>query len=160
VPEENKPIQFTNLSANANNYIWNFGDGSSSTDVNPNYQYKRTGHYLVCLIARTSEGCTDTVCKYVDAEIRTAVGVPSAFSPNHDGHNDILYVRGAGIETMNLKIFDRWGKMIFESNSVNDGWDGTYKGKDQGVNIYAYLLNVTFIDGTSQQLKGNITLLR
>lgn len=160
IPIANTPIQFTNLSTNASIYGWNFGDGNGSIDVNPSHFYKRTGHYQVCLTARNTSGCADTVCKYVDAEIHTAVDIPTGFSPNGDGNNDILYVRGGAIETMNLKIFNRWGEMVFESNSLDSGWDGTYKGKPQEMDAYVYILNVTFVDGTSAQKKGNVTLLR
>ena len=88
------------------------------------------------------------------------VDVPTGFSPNGDGVNDVLYVRGAAIDKMSFKIFNRWGQKIFESNDVNVGWDGTYNGKLQEMEVYAYVLDVVFIDGSTTQKKGNITLLR
>jgi len=160
IPVPNTPIQFTNLSKNADLYDWAFGDGKGSADVNPSHFYRKTGHYLVCLTARSTEGCADTVCKYVDAEIYTAADIPTGFSPNGDGNNDVLYVRGGAIETMDLKIFNRWGQLIFESTDLERGWDGTYQGKPQPMDAYAFVLNVTFVDGTSMQKKGNVTLLR
>jgi gliding motility-associated-like protein len=153
-------VQFTNLSQNASTYLWTFGDGGTSTVTDPSHFYKKTGTYTVCLVARTTEGCTDTVCKTVEADIHTAVDIPTGFSPNGDGNNDVLYVRGGAIETMNLKIFNRWGEMVFESSDLAVGWDGTYKGKPQEMDAYAYVLDVTFVDGTSARKKGNVTLLR
>jgi gliding motility-associated-like protein len=86
--------------------------------------------------------------------------LPTAFSPNGDGKNDILFVRGAGVQSMNLKIYNRWGQLVFESNSLDVGWDGTYKGKKQEMEAYAYVLNVTFTDETTLYKRGNVTLLR
>jgi gliding motility-associated-like protein len=101
----------------------------------------------------------------VEADILTRAELPTAFSPNGDGNNDRFYVRGGGIEKSDLKIFNRWGQLVFESvdapaNEEAYGWDGTYKGKDQEMEVYAYVLNVTYIDGTTAQRKGNVTLLR
>jgi gliding motility-associated-like protein len=61
---------------------------------------------------------------------------------------------------MNLKIYNRWGQLVFETNSQDIGWDGKYNGEPQPIEAYGYVLNVSFIDGTSKLLKGNITLLR
>ena len=61
---------------------------------------------------------------------------------------------------MDLKIYNRWGQLVFESHDIKNGWDGTFKGKPQEVEAYDYVLNVTFIDETTLSKKGNITLLR
>lgn len=165
IPVPNTPISFTNASRNATDYNWSFGDGTGSTDVNPSHLYRRSGSYTVCLEARNKQGCTDTVCKKVEADVQTRVELPTAFSPNGDNANDRFYVRGGGIETLDLKIFNRFGQLVFEAVNVpaNDeayGWDGTYNGKDQEMDAYAFVLNVTYIDGTTAQRKGNVTLLR
>ena len=86
--------------------------------------------------------------------------MPTGFSPNGDGNNDVLYVRGYGIETMSLKIFNRWGELIFETINQDIGWDGTYKGKPQEMEAYAYVLDVVFGDGSKVRKQGNVTLLR
>lgn len=160
VPITNEPYSFTNTSQNAALYNWNFGDGTGSQENNPSHFYKRTGEYIVCLIASNKEGCTDTICKPILADVRPLADIPNAFSPNGDGKNDILYVRGAAIQTVNLKIYNRWGQMVFETNDMNIGWDGTYKGKPQEMEAYAYVLHVTFVDETTFYKRGNISLLR
>jgi gliding motility-associated-like protein len=160
IPVSNTPVKFTNKSTNADYYVWSFGDGSGSSEVHPSHLYRQTNTYKVCLEAKTAEGCADTVCKMVQADVRTAIDLPSAFSPNGDGSNDILFVRGGAVETVLLKIFNRWGELVFETNSMEKGWDGTYKGKPQEMDAYAYVLYATFIDGTNAQKKGNVTLLR
>jgi gliding motility-associated-like protein len=159
-PIANEPISFTNRSQNATSYIWSFGDGTGSSDVHPKHMYKKTAQYLVCLVAKDAQGCVDTVCKRVDALIIPAVDVPTAFSPNADGKNDILFIYGAAIETVHLKIYNRWGQMVFETKSMERGWDGTYNGKPQEMDSYAYTLVATFFDGTSASKDGNVTLLR
>ncbi len=160
IPVANTPIKFTNRSQNADLYNWTFGDGSGSTDVDPNHLYRKTGEFRVCLIARTLEGCADSICKTVEADVHTAIDVPTAFTPNGDGSNDIFFVRGGAVETMNVKVYNRWGEMVFESNSLEQGWDGIYKGKPQEMDAYAYVLHATFIDGSATQKQGNVTLIR
>ena len=86
---------------------------------------------------------------------------PKAFSPNGDGSNDVLYVRGYGVTEMEFKVFNRWGELVFESNSLDVGWDGTYKDKGQEMEVYIYTLQARFLDGTQTGIrKGNVTLLR
>lgn len=159
-PIPNKPIQFSNASNNATTYTWTFGDGETSSETSPGHLYKKTGSYRVCLIASNGTSCTDSVCKTVQADVRTAIGVASAFSPNGDGVNDVLLVHGAAVESMNLKIFNRWGQKVFETSDMERGWDGTFKGQAQEMETYAYLLIATFIDGSTTQQKGNINLIR
>ena len=114
----------------------------------------------MCLVARSAQGCLDTVCKTVYSDIAPLAALPTAFSPNGDGSNDILFVRSGAIETMSLKIFNRWGELVFETNNPDQGWDGKYKGREQETDAYGYVLLATFIDGTSLQKQGNVTLLR
>jgi gliding motility-associated-like protein len=160
VATPNVQTVFTNQSVNAIRYLWNFGDSSTSTDKDPTHQYNRTGTYKACLDAYNTSNCPSEICKMVPADVEPRVGLPTAFSPNGDKENDILYVRGAAIATLDLKIFNRWGQLVFETTSQEHGWDGTYNGQPQPIEAYAYVLNVTFIDGTSKLLKGNVTLLR
>ncbi len=161
IPVTNEPINFTNLSQRATSWVWDFGDNTFTTLETPQPKfYRRTGSYRVCLQALNKVGCADTICKYVDADVYPLADIPKAFSPNGDGENDILYVRGAGIETIDLKIFNRWGELVFESTDISIGWDGKYKGTETPVEAYGYVLNVTFVDGTTFYKKGNVTLLR
>jgi len=159
-PEANTPTSFKNLSINATRYAWDFGDGSGSADVDPVHQYNKTGSYNTCLTAYNAIGCSSKLCKSVSADVVPIVGLPSAFSPNGDGGNEVLYVRGAAIATLDLRIYNRWGQLVFETRSQSVGWDGTFNGQPQPMDAYAYVLNVNFIDGSSKTLKGNITLLR
>lgn len=158
--QENTPTQFTNNSTGAVSYKWNFGDGDSSTQVNPIHQYNATGDFTVCLVAINEFGCTDTVCQVVPALINPGVDVPNAFTPNGDGINDRVYVRGFGISKMNFRIYNRQGLLVFQSLTTSIGWDGKYKGVLQPMDAYAYTLEIEFFDRTRVTKKGDITLLR
>jgi gliding motility-associated-like protein len=92
--------------------------------------------------------------------VSPVIYVPNIFSPNGDGQNDNLYVRGQGIKTLNFVIFDRWGEKIFETTDQSIFWDGKFKGKDMPVGVYAYLLKATMNDGQKVDKKGNISLVR
>ncbi|MGZ2370863.1 T9SS type B sorting domain-containing protein [Ancylomarina sp. YFZ004] len=87
------------------------------------------------------------------------VGFPSGFTPNGDGNNDVLYVRGNNIKSVAFIIYNRGGQQIFQSNRLEIGWDGTYKGQLQRMDAYVYYLNVTFDNGTSVQKRGEVTLV-
>lgn len=160
VGEPNQPFFFTNQSLNANSYLWDFGDSRTSTETNPSHEYNRSGNYNVCLTATNNFNCSDKICKTLQATVYPVVDVPSGFSPNNDGKNDILRIRGYGIERVNLQIFNRWGEKVFETNEMDKGWDGTYKGVLQEMDAFGYILTADFVDGTSTKKQGNITLVR
>ncbi|MBW8685417.1 DUF7948 domain-containing protein [Chitinophaga rhizophila] len=160
-PTENTPTTFSNQSSpDAISFSWEFGDGLGSTEVNPVHQYNRTGVYDVYLVSTNSAGCTDTAHKQVSAIVIPLFDIPSAFSPNRDGVNDVFLVRGFGIARFNMKIYNRWGQMVFETNDALIGWDGSFKGSIQPMDAYAFVINVEFSDGTSATKNGSVTLLR
>lgn len=160
LPETNVPTSFFNQSQNAVRYVWSFGDNTGSTEVNPVHAYNRTGTYEVCLTAYNAQGCSDRYCRTISADILPLADVPTAFSPNGDGANDVLYVRGYSIQSLDFRVFNRWGEQVFETQNQSVGWDGTYKGKPQEMDAYAFTLQVTFYDGTTMHKQGNVTLLR
>jgi gliding motility-associated-like protein len=159
-PEPNTVNHFTNLSTGATKYLWDFGDGTTGTNKDELHIYDKDGTYTVCLTATNEYGCRDTTCKSVRGIVIPLVDVPSGFSPNGDGINDIVYVKGYGIEKMTFRIFNRWGEKVFESTEKAKGWDGRYKGVMQEMEAYAYTLSVEFFDGTKTNKNGNITLLK
>ncbi|MEZ5046645.1 MAG: PKD domain-containing protein [Chitinophagaceae bacterium] len=159
-PQVNTPTTFTNTSVGATSYLWDFGDGATSTKKDEVHAYNKDGEYNVCLTAWNVYGCPDTVCKKVRGLVVPLVDVPTGFSPNGDGINDFVYVKGYGIEKMTFRIYNRWGQKVFESTDKAIGWDGRYKGQMQEMEVYAYTLSVDFFDGTSTFKKGNITLLK
>ncbi|MEO9022624.1 MAG: PKD domain-containing protein [Ginsengibacter sp.] len=159
-PQENMATSFTNQSIGATHYIWQFGDGDSSLEKNPQHIFNATGTFNVCLTAINDAGCSDDTCMQVQALIRPLVDVPSAFTPGKFGVNGSIRVAGFGIKEMHWSIYNRWGQKIFETNSFKSSWDGTFKGKLQPMDAYAYTLDVVFSDGTKARKTGDITLIR
>jgi gliding motility-associated-like protein len=86
--------------------------------------------------------------------------VPNAFSPNNDGSNDVLYVRGHCLETLTFMVFNRWGQKVFETTSKDIGWDGTFKGDLMNSGVFVYRLEGKDYKGKGYSMKGNVTLIR
>lgn len=162
-PVANVPLVFTNASQGGVSYLWNFGDGDTVVKNTPDtvmHLYIATDSFPVCLVTTNEYGCTDTVCHTVASLIHPLLDVPNAFTPGRFGQNAILKVMGFGILHMDFRIYNRWGKMVFESDNPNVGWDGTYLGVSQPMDVYAYTLEAQFSDGKRVSKKGDITLVR
>ena len=163
-PKENTPFDFTNASIGGTHYKWIFGDGTVletvSEDTVVSHLYNVGQTYNVCLVAYNDNGCSDTTCQSVTPIVVPLVDVPNAFTPNGDGRNDYIYVRGFGITKMVWRIYNRWGAVVFQTGNLQQGWDGRYNGVLQPQDVYTYTLNVEFSDGTQYNKKGDITLLR
>ena len=107
-----------------------------------------------------SEGCSaiDSVIITVDEEV--VIFIPDIFSPNNDGNNDILYLRGKGIQSIYFAIYDRWGEKVFETTNIDIGWDGNFRGKPLNPAVFAYYVKGSFTNGDKINEKGNVTLIR
>ena len=86
--------------------------------------------------------------------------VPSAFTPNGDGKNDVLYVKGYDIDKLTFTIYDRWGEKVFESHNITNGWDGTFNGRALNAQVFLYYLELTYTTGETVKDHGAVTLLR
>jgi gliding motility-associated-like protein len=159
-PLSNTPLQFTNTSIDATHYLWQFGDGASSTLTNPAHLYNESGDFTVVLIAYNQYECADTFSLRVKAIIDPLLDVPNAFTPGKFGENSVIKVKGFGIGKLDWKIYNRWGQMIFQTNDLKVGWDGTFKGKLQPMDVYAYTLEATLTNGQKIKKSGDITLLK
>jgi gliding motility-associated-like protein len=153
-------IAFTNQSTGATSYMWNFGDGSStSTTTDPTHAFGSSGSYSVTLIASNGLGCVDTVAYVFDVKT-SGYTVPEGFTPNGDGINDGFFVLGGPFSVYDLRVFNEWGNQIFISNSQSDKWDGTYKGSIQPAGTYVFIFNGKIVDGDDVKLKGEVNLIR
>jgi gliding motility-associated-like protein len=159
----------TNQSTGAITYNWNFGDGNTSTSVNPSYLYTSVGEYLIQLIATSSFGCIDTAYAHVitDADIV----FPNAFTPNTSGSsggyydpksidNDIFFPYSSGVIDFKFQIFDRWGELIFETDNIKQGWDGYYRDKPCQVGVYVWKAYAKLNNGKIFNKTGDVTLLK
>ncbi|MDD5571658.1 MAG: PKD domain-containing protein, partial [Bacteroidales bacterium] len=158
----NPTILFTNTSLFGNRWLWYFGNGDSSILKNPVYTYKVPGTYTIKLITFNSAGCSDTITKIIFVSSEDFLKVPEAFSPNGDGLNDKFRIICSGVVlSIEFRIFNRWGEMVFETNDITMGWDGTFKGKPQEEGTYSYYILARMISSNVPKLlKGNVTLVR
>lgn len=116
-----------------------------------------TSTYYV--IARSADGCVDT------ASVKTAVDnidffIPNAFTPNNDGKNDIFKIYGSSVTGAEIKIFNQWGAMIYETKDNQKGWDGTHKNNPQPVGVYVYVVKVRLSNEDTFIKKGTLRLIR
>ncbi|MFN7015386.1 MAG: gliding motility-associated C-terminal domain-containing protein, partial [Bacteroidia bacterium] len=143
--------------------LWTPAIGLSNvTSSDPVASPNSTTEYIVSLT--DGQGCnrTDTVKVTVIDFIceEPYIYLPNAFTPNDDGQNDVLYLRGNLIEEMYLAIYNRWGELVFESTSPQIGWDGTYKGMKCDPAVFVYYFTVKCPGGIEFFKKGNVTLIR
>jgi gliding motility-associated-like protein len=118
-----------------------------------------TSIYIVAYEAENGCIVYDTVTVNVDMQFN--IGVPSAFTPNGDGTNDLLLVRGEiGIESLTFSIYNRYGQEVFFTSEKTEGWDGTHNSNPVNPGVFVYYIKATMLDGTIQELKGNVTLIR
>ncbi|HLV42485.1 MAG TPA: gliding motility-associated C-terminal domain-containing protein, partial [Brumimicrobium sp.] len=136
-------------------YTWNNGG------TTPTLSNLEKGFYTVTIT--DSLGCSTTASYEVGNDMHDCgcfVYVANAFSPNGDGNNDFIPVRGKCVASLNFKIFNRWGNLVFETDQLNHGWDGYYKGKLQNTAVFMYVLEATFENGEKIKESGDISLIR
>jgi gliding motility-associated-like protein len=153
-------VTFTNTSYASNQWQWSFGDGGVSNIPNPMHMYADSGHYQVTLIAVNQFGCSDTITKVVVVLPDFMVFIPNAFTPNADGKNDVFRVDGYGITEIEMFLFNRWGDLIFNSNNLDIGWDGTHGSIPAKPDVYVYRVVVKDIYKKKHEYTGHVTLLR
>lgn len=108
----------------------------------------------------SANGCSNSASATIQIVSIFNYFMPNAFSPNADGINDTLHIHGKGISTVNLKLFDRVGEKVFETTSIQQGWDGSYKGIPMNNGTYIYILDIEYCNGERIKEQGNITLAK
>jgi gliding motility-associated-like protein len=153
-----------------NNVTWDFGDtqsgtSNSSTLLSPTHQFSSIGNFIVK--ATVVMSCGNYISTQ-NVEIFTCdttklvlneVFVPEAFSPNNDGNNDKVFVRGS-IKEFTFSVFNRWGELVFRTSSQITGWDGTFRDKELDAGVFVYYLTGTDSTGKNINKKGNISLVK
>lgn len=146
--------------------VWDFGDGGSlgSSLSAPVFSYSLPGSFNVALVFTDTFGCTDTLVKQGFVLIADAPGpaqfIPTAFTPNSDGANDVFLVRGPLLNDYTLAIFNEWGESVHFSEDQLQGWDGMHNATPAQNGTYIYLLQYRSAEGTRRQVTGHITLIR
>ncbi len=152
---------WSNSDQNGITYQWSPATGLSCTQCpNPIAQPLQSTTYT--LLITDSMHCfqiTGTV--HIEVKEEYSIDVPTAFTPNGDGNNDVVYVRGWGIkQLLEFKIFNRWGECVFQTDDIHQGWDGTFKGMKQDMDTYAYTAKIMIYNGKTLSKNGLINLLR
>jgi gliding motility-associated-like protein len=168
LPEEvsiiNPVVEFSSQATTGSSiqYQWDFGDNNSSNLYSPTHLYGDTGTFTVkYIVTNAITGCESETEKTVIVTPYFRLFIPSAFSPNGDGLNDIFEISGSAIEKYDLNIFDRWGGKMHQSANINQPWEGKVNGgyeAPQGA--YVYVIIVKDVKGVEHEYTGTVTLIR
>jgi len=153
-------VTTTNLSTNANTYFWTFGNGLTSYDFEPTPRFLYEGTYNVWLNAISIDGCKDSTFKEVTT-VSAGDFIPNSFSPNNDGINDSFHpVITKYTDEYQFTILDRWGKVLFETKTQTDSWDGTSNNEILPIGVYIYMINFKSGKNYYYYYNGTITLIK
>ena len=161
-----KPIiSFVNYSSLTDSVMWYFGDGDSSSVLNPTHKFPSspTGIYEITLIAFSSYGCSDTIKGKIEIKEEFTFYAPTAFSPDNDGINEVFIMSASGIkeETFHVAVYDRWGEIIYESTNISQGWDGRVKGGEKApIGSYTWIATFRDFKKVLHERTGMVTVIR
>ncbi|MBL7883008.1 MAG: gliding motility-associated C-terminal domain-containing protein [Bacteroidia bacterium] len=159
-------VVFTDGSTGAITYNWNFGDGNTSTFVNPTNTYNSAGNYNAVLVVSNASGCVDSVSILIvvlDVVEPSVLVIPNVFTPNGDGNNDnFMPVMAEGIVSFKAVVYDRWGLKMYEwTNADSNGWNGSAKnGSPAPDGAYYYIITAKGADNKEYNTTGYIQLIR
>jgi gliding motility-associated-like protein len=173
VPSSNKFIEltqlleFTNTSSGAESYSWDFGDGASSTEINPEYFFtdNLNGH-VITLTAYSQFLCANIDSVQILFNNSLIYYIPNTFTPDGDGHNQTfkpVFTSGFDPYNYEMLIYNRWGEIIFETHDVTYGWDGTYAFENSTCQDGIYTYKITFKNPILDERKvvcGSVNLLK
>lgn len=151
----NTTVDFTDESANAVSWLWDFGDGQTSTEQNPSHTYVQPGMYEVTLTVLSEHDCYHETKKGPFIVSAPEIFIPNVFTPNGDGQNDLWMVDYTGDQAFDVTIYDRWGVLQYESTNKTKGWNGLFKGTEAQSGVYFYVLKVG-----DREFGGEVSLVR
>ncbi len=169
---DNATIQFTDQSVgNGLGYDWLFGDGGTSSAQSPSHTYVEVGTFEVELTVVDQNGCSAQATAVITIDPVYDITVPTAFTPNTNGSgagnwipgdlsNDVFYPFVRFVDDFRMRIFNRWGELVFESDDIRIGWDGYYRGELSPQDVYVVQTWVKFIDGKQLTKLSDLTLFR
>jgi gliding motility-associated-like protein len=166
----NPEVQMTNLTTvlGNNTYQWKAGN-KIYDDVNPVIPFSKIGKYQVTLIATGASSygnCADEITKTIEVKNDFNIFIPTSFSPNFDGLNDIFIPvfteYGLDNKSFEMEIFDRWGHSLYRTKDVTKGWDGSVQNKGEPLKEEVYIYRIKFkdLDGNSYSKMGHLSLIK
>jgi len=162
---ENPFFTFDNTTEGPYNYTWVVEETDTLNTFNLEYTFpiNQAGEYTICLTAENSIGCQSSICDQVEVKEQLTSFIPNTFTPDGDGFNEVFKLNGLGIDSefFEFYVFSRNGDMVFSTEDLEEGWDGTYNGEPVPSDIYAYRIVLKVKDSPERrELSGHITLLR
>ena len=158
------PATFTNTTSfqgGSVSYTWRFSDGTISNENDPVVTFTNTGNFSATLVASSQAGCKDSIQKDFIIMKDCGVLMPSAFTPNSDGLNDVIKPNLSGVKGLRrFTVYNRNGQIIFSTTRENHGWDGSYNGGKLESGVFVWIVEYLTDDDKSHIQKGTVTLIR
>jgi gliding motility-associated-like protein len=139
---------------------FDFGDGNSYTDSIVTHIYDEPGNYVFNYLVTSAYGCTNFEQQNIWVKPDFLFFAPNSFTPDGDGLNDSFFIHISGIKAYEIKVYNRWGELIFKSNDATTGWDGKHKGNDVPAGVYTWKIELKTIDSLQHKRLGKINLMR
>jgi gliding motility-associated-like protein len=154
-------IRFFNESIDADAFFWNFGDGNTSTDRDPEHTYRTDGNFDVSLTVFKSSVCSaSTTQGQFIISANNILFIPNTFTPNNDALNDEFVISMTNIKTYKIQIFNRFGVLLFVSEDLFNHWNGNFNNKPSPLGTYYYLIEAFDFNGNIIKKTGSVTILR
>lgn len=153
-------IDFRNQSLDGDSYLWQFGDGTISTEPNPEHYYPLGDDYTVDLLAVSALGCRDSIRKTVSVSQDFRIWYPNAFTPNGDNKNETFYPEWISANEIRFSIYNRWGHLIYMTEELGQGWDGTFNGAPAEEATYVFRVEAADLCERKVSYTGKFYLVR
>jgi gliding motility-associated-like protein len=154
-------VRFFNESKDADAYLWEFGDGNTSTDKDPEHTYLSAGDFDVKLTVFKSSVCNASTSQgQFMISANNILFIPNTFTPNNDALNDEFVISMTNIKTYRIQIFNRFGVSMFVSDDLFNHWKGTFNNEPLPVGTYYYLIDAVDFNGNMIKKTGPVTILR
>lgn len=159
---DNPTIHIKDASAYAETWYYEMGEGTTYKDPQPVHTYPETGEYLIYQIVSNSLGCSDTASMLITVLPVTNVFIPNTFTPNGNNRNDVWRPSLSYITAYDLQVYNRWGELVYRSQDIYQGWNGTHisSGKPVQQDSYVYVIRYTELAGPQKELRGFVNVLR
>jgi gliding motility-associated-like protein len=168
----NKPVRcYDNSFGDISVYSWDFGDSEISGEKNPLHYYKQSGDFTITLMVNSAFGCTDTTSRTIFVAEDGLIIFPNAFTPNINGStggqydetdrsNDVFHPYHENVGEFHMEIYSRWGVLLFETDDINIGWDGYYKGQLLAKDVYVWRARGKYVSGSEFLKTGTVLLIK
>jgi gliding motility-associated-like protein len=155
-------VRVVSFASNADSCFYEMSDGFDFESCDFIHTFSDTGTYRITQYVYNEYGCKDSTSRIVDVTLGFNIYIPNAFTPNNDELNDVFRVYSDGIEEFSIMIYNRWGELMYQSNDIEKGWDGTYHQNSNiaPAGVYSYIIALNTKEKETYNYRGSITLVR